>query len=139
MLIKTVLLFLHLNTFLNWNNVSHHWICKTKTCKFWELSIGMFQKQSRWVPIGWAFKLPPSNIQSNWAHPPVSLSLSLPTLLYSTPPKPPCPPSTVNFTLKMQIKHNKIKSTHIESTCKTIGKLQRCLFMNQIWPTIYLF
>jgi hypothetical protein len=60
------------------------------------------------------------------------LSLSLPTLLYSTPPKPPCPPSTVNLTLKMQIKHRKIISTHIESTCKTIGKLQRCLFMNQI-------
>jgi hypothetical protein len=35
--------------------------------------------------IGQAFKLPPSNIQSNWAHSPVSLSL----WLHLSPPPPP--------------------------------------------------
>jgi hypothetical protein len=60
-----------------------------------------------------------------------SLSLSAYTALLNSP-QAPCPPITVNLTLKMKIKHRKISYTHTGSTSKTVEKSHKCLFINQI-------
>jgi hypothetical protein len=72
MILKFMCLIVFYIKYLFWQSIE-----KQDKIMCGETSIGHFLKQNIQNSIGWALKPSQCNIQSNWAHQPVSLSLSL--------------------------------------------------------------